>query len=310
MWKYVGKRLLQMIPVLLIVSFVVFWLMSMSADPASTIMGDVASAEQIAAKREAMGLNRPLLVRYGEYIWNVLHGDFGLSLYGKNVWEQFSARFPFTLLLCAGSILLTVLVSIPFGIIAALKKDTWIDSIISALAMFGVSMPVFWLGLLLMLLFGVKLGWLPTTGIQGGVLKSAILPSVTSAITALATMTRMTRSSMLDNLNADYLRTYRSKGVREHDVIWKHCLKNALLPIITTIGGQFNVLIGGAVTLEIVFTWPGIGNLIISSVRSGDYMMVCGCVIMVCLAVAIGQLVVDLAYALVDPRIRAQYSGK
>lgn len=310
MLKYIGKRLLQMIPVLLVVSFVVFWLMSISSDPAATIMGDVASAEQIEAKREAMGLNRPIVVRYGEYVWNALHGDLGLSIYGQNVWEQFSARFPFTLLLCAGSILLTVIVSIPCGIIAALKKDTWVDSIISALAMFGVSMPVFWLGLLLMLLFGVKLGWLPTTGIQGGVLKSAILPSVTSAITALATMTRMTRSSMLDNLNADYLRTYRAKGVREHDVIWRHCLKNALLPIITAIGNQLNILIGGAVTLEIVFTWPGIGNLVITSVRSGDYMMVTGCVVMICLCIAFAQLIVDLSYALVDPRIRAQYSGK
>ena len=310
MWKYVLKRLVQLIPIMIFVSFIIFWLMSISSDPASTIMGDVASPEQIEAKRKEMGLDRPLLVRYGEYMMNVLKGDLGTSIYGQNVWKQFSSRFPYTLLLCAGSILITVVVSIPAGIFAALHKDKWLDTIVSTFAIFGVSMPVFWLGMLMIILFGVILGWLPTTGIQQGLFKSLILPSITSAITALATMTRMTRSSMLDNLNADYLRTYRAKGAKERDVIWRRALKNALMPIITTIGGQFNILIGGAVTLEIVFTWPGIGNLIINSVRSGDYMMVTGSVIMVTFAVAIGNLLVDLAYAIVEPRIRAQYSGR
>ncbi len=299
-----------MIPILIVVSFVVFWLMSLSGDPAATIMGDVATAEQIEAKREAMGLNRPLIVRYGEYMWNLLHGDFGKSLGGLDVWEQFSTRFPFTLMLCAGSIILTVIISIPAGITAALNEGRWTDSIISAGAMRGVSLPPFWLGMLMILLFGVKLGWFPTSGIQGGVFRSLVLPSVTSAITALASMTRQTRSSMLDNLGADFLRTARAKGVKENTVVWTHALKNALLPIITAIGGQFNVLIGGAVTLEIVFSWPGIGNMIITAVRCSDYMLVTGSVIMVTVACAIGNLLVDIAYAFADPRIKAQYAGK
>ena len=310
MLRYILNRLLQLIPILIIVSFIVFWLMSLAGDPASTIMGDLATAEQIEARREAMGLNRPVIVTYAEYIWGVMRGDLGTSIYGHNVWEQFSNRFPYTVLLAFASITLTVIVSVPLGIIAALKKGTWVDAGVSAFAVFGVSAPPFWLGLIMMIVFGVMLGWLPTSGIQQGVLRSLILPASTSAITALATMTRMTRSSMLDNLGADYLRTARSKGVRERRVVWKHALKNALLPIITTIGGQFSILIGGAVTLEIVFAWPGIGNLIITSVRSNDYIMVTGCVIMVTLMLALGILIVDIAYALVDPRIKAQYSGK
>ena len=310
MWKYVCKRILLMIPILLIVSFIVFWLMSLAGDPASTIMGDNVSQEQIEAKREEMGLNRPLLVRYGEYIWNVLHGDFGTSLYGQNVWEQFSNRIPYTLMLVGASILLTVIVSIPLGIAAALHRGKGIDFIASAFAMFGVSVPIFWLGQMLMLLFSVKLKWLPVSGTQQGVLRGLILPAVASAMTALATMTRMTRSSMLDSLSADYLDTARAKGVPEKTVVWKHALKNALLPIITTIGGQFSVMIGGGVMLETVFAWPGIGLLVVTSMRSNDYIMVTGCVLFITLLNCVGTLVTDIAYAFVDPRIKAQYSGK
>ena len=310
MWKYVCKRILLMIPILLIVSFIVFWLMSLAGDPASTIMGDNVSQEQIEAKREEMGLNRPLLVRYGEYIWNVLHGDFGTSLYGQNVWEQFSNRIPYTLMLVGASILLTVIVSIPLGIAAALHRGKGIDFIASAFAMFGVSVPIFWLGQMLMLLFSVKLKWLPVSGTQQGVLRGLVLPAVASAMTALATMTRMTRSSMLDSLSADYLDTARAKGVPEKTVVWKHALKNAMLPIITTIGGQFSVMIGGGVMLETVFAWPGIGLLVVTSMRSNDYIMVTGCVLFITLLNCAGTLVTDIAYAFVDPRIKAQYSGK
>lgn len=310
MWKYVCKRILLMIPILLIVSFIVFWLMSLAGDPASTIMGDNASVEQIEAKREEMGLNRPLLVRYGEYIWNVLHGDFGTSLYGQNVWEQFSNRIPYTLMLVGASILLTVVVSIPLGIAAALHRGKWIDFAASAFAMVGVSVPIFWLGQMLMLLFSVKLKWLPVSGTQQGVLRGLVLPAVSSAMTALATMTRMTRSSMLDSLGADYLDTARAKGVAEKTVVWRHALKNAMLPIITAIGGQFSVMIGGGVMLETVFAWPGIGLLVVTSMRSNDFVMVTGCVLFITLFSCIGTLATDIAYAFVDPRIKAQYSGK
>ena len=310
MWKYVLKRILLMIPTLLVVSFLVFWLMSMSGDPASTLMGDNATQEQIDATREEMGLNRPLLVRYGEYIWNVLHGDFGTSLYGQDVWEQFSNRLPYTLMLVGASILLTVFISIPLGIAAALHRGKIVDFFASAVAMFGVSVPIFWLGQLLMLLFAVNLRWFPVSGIQDGVFKGLILPAVSSAITALGAMTRMTRSSMLDSLGADYLATARAKGVREKVVIWRHALKNALLPIITTIGGQFSVMIGGGVMLETVFAWPGLGLLVVTAIRSNDYMMVTGCVLCITILSCLGVLVTDIAYAFVDPRIKAQYSGK
>lgn len=310
MWKYVVKRILLMIPTLLVVSFLVFWLMSLAGDPASTLMGDNATQEQIDAKREEMGLNRPLMIRYGEYIWNVLHGDFGTSLYGQNVWEQFANRIPYTLMLVGASILLTVLISIPLGIAAALHRGKFVDFCASAIAMFGVSVPIFWLGQMLMLLFAVTLRWLPVSGIQQGTLKGLILPAVSSAITALGAMTRMTRSSMLDSLGADYLATARAKGVREKIVVWRHALKNALLPIITTIGGQFSVMIGGGVMLETVFAWPGIGLLVVTSIRSNDYMMVTGCVLCITILSCLGVLVTDIAYAFVDPRIKAQYSGK
>lgn len=310
MWKYVAKRILMLIPTLLVVSFIVFWLMSMAGDPASTIMGDNATPEQIEAKREAMGLNRPLIVRYGEYIFNVMQGDLGISLYGQNVWEQFSNRIPFTLMLVGASIFLTVVMSIPLGIAAALHRGKGIDFAASALAMFGVSVPIFWLGQMLMIVFAVKLRWLPTSGINHGVLKGLILPACSSALTAMGAMTRMTRSSMLDALGADYLDTARAKGVKQRVVVWKHALKNALLPIITTIGGQFSVMIGGGVMLETVFGWPGIGNLVVTSMRSNDYMMVTGCVLIITILSSLGVLLTDVAYAFVDPRIKAQYSGK
>ncbi len=310
MWKYVVKRILQLIPIILLVSFLVFWLMSLTGDPVRNLLGDQATQEQIEAKRAELGLDKPLVVRYGIYMFDLVRGDMGEALDGKSVSEQFGQRFPYTMLLCGTSILLTVIISVPAGIFAATHKDSLLDTGISVFALAGISVPVFWIGMLLILLFGVKLGWLPTSGIQQGLAKSLILPTVCSSVQCLAAMERMTRASMLDNLNSDYLRTARAKGVKEKTVVWKHALGNALIPIITSIGGQISLLIGGAVSLETVFSWPGIGSYVVAAVRSGDYNVVTGSVIVLTVVVSLVTVAVDIAYAFVDPRIKAKYTGK
>lgn len=310
MLRYVFKRILQLIPVFLLVSFLVFWLMDMAGDPVSIMMGEQGTQEQIELKREELGLNRPLVVRYAEYMSNLFRGDFGESLYGGDVWEDFSRRLPYSLLLVTTAIIITAVVSITLGVFAALHKGSWFDAGASIIAMFGVSAPIFWVGLMLILLFGVKLGWLPTAGIQEGVLIGLILPACSCTINCMGGVTRMTRSSMLDQLGADYLRTARAKGVKEHTVVWKHALRNALLPIITSLGSYFSTLLGGAVTLEMVFAWPGIGTMIVDAVKCRDFTVVTGCVLMLTLMVTAVNLIVDVSYALVDPRIKAQFTRK
>jgi len=306
-WRYILKRIAFLIPIILVVSFVVFSLMSLTGDAAYTKAGDSMTEEEINQLREDMGLNDPLIVRYGRYMAGVVRGDLGTSIYGKNVWVEYTSRLPYTLYLTFMAILIMVAVSIPFGIIAAVKQNSWVDTILSFFAMIGLSMPEFWLGLMLIIFFSLNLGWLPTSGADSW--KSIILPAFTAGITRASTTTRMTRSSMLDQIRADFLRTARAKGVKESVVITKHALRNALIPIITIIGSQITSLIGGAVAIEVVFAWPGIGNLTVTAIRGNDFTMVTGCVMITTMLVAVLLLVVDIMYAFADPRIKAQYSG-
>ena len=307
MWKYFLKRVLTLIPVLLVVSFLVFWLMSMTGDPARTKAGDFATEEQIELMREQMGLNDPITVRFGRWISNVvLHGDFGEGLYGDNCWEEFALRIPHTVKLAFASILLTVIIAIPFGIIAAVKQNTWLDTLLSSVAMLGISMPSFWLGLLLIVTFSVRLNLLPSGG-DNGTFACLIMPMFCSAVNNAALVTRMTRSSMVDQIRADYLRTARAKGVSERKVILKHALKNALIPIITIVGSQFSILLGGTTVIETVFSWPGVGMYTVTCIRGNDFMSATCNIVLVSIMTAIILLGVDMLYAFVDPRIKARY---
>ena len=307
MGRYFIKRIAVLIPILLVVAFLVFCLMSLTGDPARTMAGETATEEQLEYMREQLGLNEHIVVRFGRWLSDaLLKGDFGKSLYGEDCWEEFALRFPHTLKLAFYSILLTVAIAIPFGIISAVKQNTWVDTLLSSTAMLGLSMPTFWMGMLLIVLFSVKLGWLPSGG-DDGTIRSLLMPMFCSAVNNVALVTRMTRSSMVDQIRADYLRTARAKGVCERKVIWGHALSNALIPIITTVGTQLSFLIGGTTVIETVFSWPGVGSYTVSCIRSNDFMPATCNVVLISTMTALILLIVDMLYAFVDPRVKARY---
>lgn len=311
MWKYICKRIAVLIPLIFLVSFIVYALMDFApGDPVRSLVGENMTDEQVEQKREELGFNDPLIVRYGRYMKGVFQGDFGKSMYsGKDVLTEYMGRLPYTLKLAGLAILITILIAIPLGVIAAVKHNSWVDTIASVTAMLGLSIPGFWLGLMLMLLFAVKLEWLPTSGAENGFL-SYIMPAITLAVANASLSTRTTRSSMLDQIRADYLRTARAKGVSERTVILKHALRNALIPIATIIGSQFTVMFSGAVVVESVFSWPGIGNLTLTAIRGHDITMATSCAVLTTVLTAVTLLFVDVLYAYIDPRIKAQYTGK
>lgn len=308
MQKYIFKRLLFLIPVLLGVTFIVFTIMSFTpGDPAQLILGESARPEAIEALREDMGLNDPFIVQYFKFIGNALKGDFGKSYTtGRDVFSEIFARFPNTLVLATVGVVIAILIGIPVGIISATRQYSMIDSISMIGALLGVSMPNFWLGLMLILFFSVKLGVLPSGGFTG--LNSVILPAITLGTSAAAIITRMTRSSMLEVIRQDFIRTARAKGVSEKVVVNKHALKNALIPVITVIGLQFGYLLGGAVLTETVFSWPGVGRLLVEAIRQKDTPTVLASVVFLATTFSIVNLFVDILYAYVDPRIKSQYS--
>lgn len=307
MHKYIIRRLLLLIPVILGVTFLVFSIMHFTpGDAALTILGERAPEAEVQALREEMGLNDPLPVQYLRYISKAVRGDFGRSYKtNRSVFDEVFARFPATLKLTSAAMLLAVLIGIPVGIISATKQYTLTDSITMILALVGVSMPVFWLGLMLILVFSVKLGVLPSSG--SATLKHLILPAFSLGVGSAAIITRMTRSSMLEVIRQDYIRTARSKGVSERKVINKHALKNALIPVVTVVGLQFGSLLGGAVLTETVFSWPGVGRLMVDSIKSKDTPMVLASVIFISVTFSFVNLLVDILYAYIDPRIKSQY---
>ena len=313
MYKFVLKRLLQLIPVIIGVTFIVFFIMNLApGDPAAIILGDQATAEALAMKREELGLNDPLLVRYFNYMKNLLRGDMGTS-YKNNipVWNQVIDRLPNTAILVVAGIFIALLFGIPIGILSAKKQYSLLDNISMVAALIGVSMPNFWSGLLLVMLFSLTLGWLPSQGMGSGgvipVLRSIILPSLTLGINSMAMVARMTRSSMLEVIRQDYISTAQAKGLDDHVITTQHMLRNALIPIITAVGLQFGHLLGGAMLAETVFSWPGLGRLMVDSIKSRDIPMVLGCVVFMATMFSIVNLIVDIVYAFVDPRIKSMY---
>lgn len=307
MHKYIIKRLLLLIPVLLGVSLLVFTILSLTpGDPAQLILGESAPKEAVLKLREEMGLNDPFLLQYLRFVKNAIVGDFGRSYTtGREVFGEIFSRFPNTFILAVVGMIISVCIGIPVGIISATKQYSSMDSISMILALLGVSMPVFWLGLMLILVFSVKLGLLPSGGFDG--LKSIILPAATLGVGSAAIITRMTRSSMLEVIRQDYIRTARAKGVSEKVVINRHALKNALIPIITVVGLQFGGLLGGAVLTESVYSWPGVGRLMVDAIRQKDTPTVLAAVVFLAAVFSVVNLLVDILYAYVDPRIKSQY---
>ncbi len=309
MHRYVCKRLLMLIPVLLCVAFVIYAIMDVAdGDPVYSVAGPDATEEELDALREEMGLNGSLIERYFRYIGGMLRGDLGTSYVSKrDVMETYLQRLPNTLKLAAVTMVVAVGISIPLGIIAAVNQNSIKDTVSMILALLGLSMPNFWLGLLLIITFSLKLGWFPPGGYEEG-FRSIILPAFTIGAGLAALMTRTTRSSMLDVIRQDYLRMARAKGVSERKVIRKHALRNALIPIITVFGVQFSNVLGGSVLAETVFSWPGVGRLVVDAIDQRDIPTVTGALVMTTMLVTIVNLLVDLVYAYVDPRIKAQYT--
>ncbi len=304
MVQYVLKRLLSTIPVLIGISLLLFFMLRMlPGDPAQVLAGQMASREDIETIRKQLGLDKPIVVQYGLFLNRLVRLDLGRSARTQNpVIREVWARLPNTVLLAVSAITLACLFGIPAGILSAVRPYTWIDYLFTSLALFGISMPVFWLGLMLVVIFSILLQWLPAGGT--GSWKHLVLPSFTLAAFVVAFIARMTRASMMEALSQDYTTTARSKGLKENVVILKHALKNALIPIITVVGLQFGLLLGGAVLTETVFAWPGMGRLIVDSILGRDYPMIQGAILIFGLLYILVNLAVDLLYAFIDPRIR------
>lgn len=299
-----------MIPVMLGVVLIIFFMLSLSpGDPAVQILGPEATPEQYAELTEQLGLNDPFLVRYFNYVVGICKGDLGTSYSTKQpVINEIIARFPTTILLSALSCVVGAVIGIIFGIISAVKQYSFIDNLTRVFALIGMSVPSFWLGLMFIILFSVKLHWLPSSGFYGP--KYWILPSVTIGLVQASNVARQTRSAMLDVVRQDYIRTARAKGQTEMKIIFEHELPNALIPIVTVLGMQFGRGLGGSIISEQVFAIPGIGMLMTNAIGNLDYPVVQGGVLIIALTFSIVNLVIDILYAFIDPRIKSLYAGK
>ncbi|MDA8442587.1 MAG: ABC transporter permease [Peptococcaceae bacterium] len=317
MLKYIIKRILMLIPVLIGVSIIVFLIMRVfSPDPAPIVLGQHATQQAVEVWRQANGLNDPIYLQYLHFLQGALTGNLGMSYYTKApVIQEIMSRFPATIELAVVAIILASFFGILIGVISAVKKNSIFDNGGMFLALIGVSMPIFWLGILLIILFSGTLHWLPSNGRINPLLEPIhvtglylILPASALAMYSMAIITRMTRSSMLDTLQQDFIRTARAKGVSEGKVIRKHALRNGLIPIITVIGLQLGSLLGGAVLTETVFSWPGIGAYTVTCILKSDFPVVQGVVLLVAAIFVLMNLIVDVIYAFLDPRIK--YSKK
>jgi peptide/nickel transport system permease protein len=312
MLNYIFKRILAAIPVLLGVTLLVFTMLYFTeGDPARLILGDTAAEEEVEALREELGLNESFISQYISYLGGVLKGDLGTDyITGRPVRDEIMERLGTTLKLAAASIIFSIVIAIPAGIISAVRQYSLIDIISMFIALLGNSMPNFWLALMLILFFSVYLGVLPASGLYG--LKYYIMPVIGISAGAVATITRMTRSSMLEVIRQDYIRMARIKGQTEFAVIVKHALKNALIPVITVIGIQFTVAVGGAVVNEQVFAIPGLGKFLVDAIKARNYRVVQGGVLVLAIICSLVNLFIDLLYAFIDPRIKNQFreSGK
>lgn len=303
MLRYLQQRFIAALVTLFGITLIVFAILRMlPGDPARVIAGLLATEEDVARLRVALGLDQPMLIQYANFLGNLLRGDLGISVRtSQPVLDEVLARLPATMQLAIVSMAIAALIGIPVGVIAATRRNSLLDYVLSIITLFGVSMPVYWLGLMLIVIFAVNLQMLPAAGNEN--LTSLILPSLTLAAFSIALIARMTRSSMLEVLNQDYVRTARAKGLRERGVIFRHALQNAFIPVITVLGLQFGTLLGGAVLTESVFGWPVIGLLMLDSIFARDYPVVQG-VVFIFAALFIGlNVAVDVVYAYIDPRI-------
>jgi len=312
LFTYILKRILSLIPVLLIVSVVIFGIIHITpGDPATVILGQEASAEQIQELRELLGLNEPIHEQYLHWVMNVLQGDFGTSYFMEEpVLQAIIEHLKPTLSLGTLALIVSILIAIPIGIASASRRGTLTDQSIMGLALLGMSVPSFLLGLFLILLVGVQLGWLPVAGYQplsAGLwehLKHLIMPAISLGSIQAALIARMTRTSMLEVLNSNFIKTARAKGVKNYNIVYRHALRNAFLPILTVIGQTFGTLVAGAVVTETIFNIPGIGQLIINSVERRDYAIIQGVVLFITFAYVFINLIIDLLYGFIDPRVR------
>lgn len=310
MTKYIIKRVLWMIPIILGVLFIVFFISYMTpGDAASASLGTNYTPEAYAAKAHELGIDKPFFVQFLDYIYNlVTKGNLGTSYtYGHSVSAEIAARFGITLKIGLLGVLVTVVVSLPIGILSATKQNSVLDYIVTFISMIFAAMPGFWIAMMMMLLFALRLHWLPATGVDS--YKGYIMPVLCNAFTSIAVVTRMLRSSMLEVIRQDYIRTARAKGLSEGAIIKDHALKNAMMPVITIIGMQVSMIMGGSVIIETIFNIPGLGLYLMNGISGRDYPVICGCVLVISVCVCMMNLVVDLIYAFIDPRVKAQYTG-
>jgi ABC-type dipeptide/oligopeptide/nickel transport system permease component len=304
MLRYLSRRVLYTLPVLWLVVSLVFLLIHLvPGDPIAQMLGEGAPAADLDAARHAYGLDLPLGQQYLNYWKGVLHGDLGTSLrYNQNVSRLLAQRYPYTLQLTLAALVVAILLSIPAGVHSARRRNQWEDRALSVVSLFGLSFPNFALGPILILLFSIKLEWLPVSG--SGTFANLVLPAITMGSALAAILTRMVRTSMLEELSQDYIRTARAKGLPETTVVYHHALRNALIPVITVLGLQFGALLAGAIVTEKIFSWPGIGRLTIDAISNRDYAVVQGCILAIGLTYAAVNFMTDLVYSVVNPRIR------
>jgi peptide/nickel transport system permease protein len=304
MLRYVITRLLYTVPVVWLVVSVVFFLIHLvPGDPILQMLGEGAPAADVQAVRHAYGLDLPLSQQYFNYWKGVLHGDLGVSLrFNQNVAQLVRQRYPYTLELTLAALLVAVVLALPVGVRSARRRNQWDDRTLSVVSLLGLSFPNFALGPILILVFSIRLGWLPVSGADG--VANLVLPAITMGGALAAILTRMVRTSMLEELGQDYIRTARAKGLPESTVVYRHALRNAMIPIITVLGLQFGALLAGAIVTETIFSWPGIGRLTIQAIGNRDYYLVQGCILAIGLTYIAVNFMTDLLYSVVNPRIR------
>jgi peptide/nickel transport system permease protein len=307
MHPYLARRLLLALPVVLGVVTLVFLLIHLiPGDPVEIMLGESALPADRDALREALGLDRPIPEQYGSFLWGLCRGDLGVSLQQRRpVTALIREHYPATLELTLAAMLISLLIALPAGILSGIRQYSVLDHSTMFLALLGVSMPNFWLGPLLIWVFSIQLGWFPVSG-KGG-LAHLVLPAVTLGASMAAIVARMTRSSVLEVLREDYVMTARAKGLSEARVILKHVLRNAMLPVLTVVGLQFGALLAGSIITETIFSWPGLGTLMVKAIQTRDYPVVQGCVLIIALSYVLVNLLTDLLYGVIDPRIR--YEG-
>ncbi len=310
MVKYIVKRLLWMIPVLLGVVFIVFTINHFTpGDPVQALLGSNYTQEQYDAKEAELGLDQPFFVQFYRYVKGIVtHFDLGTSYQSKRaVRDELLSRFPTTLKLGLIGVLITAILGIPIGVVSATHQYSAMDYAVTVLSLFFASMPNFWMALMMMILFSLKLKWFPASGLADW--KGWVLPALALGLSPIASVTRQTRSSMLEVIHQDYIRTAKAKGLSDRAVLYRHALKNALIPVVTVIGMQISLIVAGSVIIENIFTIPGIGSLLMSAINSRDYPVVQGTVLLLSLCISVMNLAVDLIYGFIDPRIMAMYSG-